>query len=92
MQGSALLTIAIAILGFGLFSRRLEGSFLTPPIAFVSLGFAAAGLGFLEAWGLDCIAALSTVHVLGSGPVGSGSGPGRCCPRPGCCLQFPRPS
>ena len=42
--------IASAVLAFGLVSRRIEGSVLTPPLAFVALGMVLApgGLGVLE--------------------------------------------
>jgi NhaP-type Na+/H+ or K+/H+ antiporter len=42
--------IASAVLAFGLVSRRIEGSAMTPPLAFVALGMALApdGLGLLD--------------------------------------------
>ncbi|MBZ0113210.1 MAG: cation:proton antiporter [Thermoanaerobaculia bacterium] len=68
MNGPALITIAIAILGFGLVSRRLEDSFVTPPIAFVALGLAATGLGFvdfhIDESSLDLLAELTLVIIL----------------------------
>lgn len=50
MSTSAFLVVAIAILGFGLISRRLQKSVLTPPMAFVALGWLVSeqGLGLLH--------------------------------------------
>ena len=45
MEGPTLAVIALGILLFGVVSRRAERSVLTPPIFFVALGLAAAGLG-----------------------------------------------
>lgn len=50
MDGTALLTIALLVLGFGLVSRRLDGSVITPPMVFVAAGLAAGphALGLIE--------------------------------------------
>ncbi|ANM30449.1 hypothetical protein ABI59_14025 [Acidobacteria bacterium Mor1] len=50
MQITTFAVLALAVLLFGLVSRRAERSILTPPIAFVALGALAgmSGLGWLE--------------------------------------------
>lgn len=50
MSNLAFLVVAFAILGFGLISRRLQKSLLTPPMAFVALGWLVSGqeLGLLD--------------------------------------------
>ena len=47
---SQLIILAAVALTFGLFSRRLEATLLTPPMLFVGLGmlFASEGLGWLN--------------------------------------------
>ena len=54
-----LAVLAIVVFAFGLVSRRLEGTFLTAPIAFVAAGIllGPAGLGLVE-FGLDSHAVL----------------------------------
>jgi len=45
MEGPVLVLVAVAILAFGVISRRAESTPLTPPIFFVALGMLVAGLG-----------------------------------------------
>ncbi len=44
--------LAAALLVFGLFSRRLQGTFLTVPMVFVAAGLVAGGAGLIEITGL----------------------------------------
>ena len=44
--------LAAALLVFGLFSRRLQGTFLTAPMVFVAAGLVAGGAGLIEITGL----------------------------------------
>ncbi|MDA8020761.1 MAG: cation:proton antiporter [Thermoanaerobaculia bacterium] len=48
METLTLVVIGGAILGFGLVSRKIERSFLSAPIVFVSVGWAASELGVLH--------------------------------------------
>ena len=48
MEGPTLVLVAVAILVFGVISRRTESTALTPPIFFVALGMLVAGLGILH--------------------------------------------
>lgn len=43
---SSLIIVAVGILGFGLVSRRLEVTVLTPPLLFTAFGFALSDSGF----------------------------------------------
>ena len=45
MESVGIVVVAFAILAFGLFSRRLQSSFLTPPMIFVALGVAIGPIG-----------------------------------------------
>ena len=47
MQPELLASFAVALLAFGVVSRRLERGFLTPPMVFVALGIAMGQLGWL---------------------------------------------
>jgi NhaP-type Na+/H+ or K+/H+ antiporter len=46
MESVGLVVVAVAVLTFGLFSRRLQSSILTPPMMFVVLGVVIGPLGF----------------------------------------------
>ncbi|MEO1365748.1 MAG: cation:proton antiporter [Acidobacteriota bacterium] len=48
MEGQILVLVAVAILAFGVISRRAESTALTPPIFFVGLGLLVAGLGWVD--------------------------------------------
>ncbi len=48
MHSLALLIVAAGILGFGLISKRVQASILTPPLAFAALGLLVARSGLLE--------------------------------------------
>ncbi|MEM8993196.1 MAG: cation:proton antiporter [Acidobacteriota bacterium] len=48
MEGQILVLVAVAILAFGVISRRAESTVLTPPIFFVGLGLLVAGLGLVH--------------------------------------------
>jgi NhaP-type Na+/H+ or K+/H+ antiporter len=45
MESVGIVVVAFAVLVFGLFSRRLQSSFLTPPMIFVALGVAIGPIG-----------------------------------------------
>ncbi len=57
MHSLAFVVIALGILGFGLISRRVQTSVLTPPIVFVALGLVVSGI-------LDLDVGESLVHTL----------------------------
>ena len=46
MTGHAVFVVAIAIFGFALISRRVEGSSFTPPMLFAAIGFLMASNSF----------------------------------------------
>ncbi|MEM6792557.1 MAG: cation:proton antiporter [Acidobacteriota bacterium] len=48
MEGPVLVTVAVAILAFGVISRRAERTALTPPIFFVALGLGAQAFGLVH--------------------------------------------
>jgi len=56
-----LIWIALFVLGYGLVSRRLERTMVTPPMVFVLLGLLFGG-GSLAALGMD--ADQRVIHVL----------------------------
>ena len=56
-----LMWIALFVLGYGLVSKRLEGTMVTPPMVFVVLGLLFGG-GSLESLGMD--ADQRVIHVL----------------------------
>jgi NhaP-type Na+/H+ or K+/H+ antiporter len=62
MDISAILVVAALIVGFGLVSRRLDGSVVTPPMVFVATGLAVGphALGWIEVTESE-----TTLHVLG---------------------------
>ena len=66
----ALTAIAVAILGFGLVSRRAQAGILTPPLAFVAFGIALGPIGLdlvgydLEHGIIHALAELTLVLVL----------------------------
>ena len=70
MNPVAVLTIAIALLAFGLVSRRIQGSMLTGPMLFAALGFAVGpdGVGLVPIHvtheGLHLLAEITLILVL----------------------------
>ncbi len=59
MHSLALLIVAVGILGFGLISKRVQTTILTPPLVFAALGLLVAGSGLLELDVSD-----SSIHLL----------------------------
>ena len=68
MDVAPLAIVATGILTYGLISRRAESTVLTPPIFFVGVGLAAAGLGLvhghLDGHLLHLLAEVTLVLVL----------------------------
>ncbi len=69
-QLTALVAVAVAILAFGLVSRRAQAGILTPPLAFVAFGMVLGPIGFdlvgydLEHGIIHALAELTLVLVL----------------------------
>jgi len=61
VDSKMLIWIALFVLGYGLVSRRLERTMVTPPMVFVLLGLLFGG-GSLAALGMD--ADQRVIHVL----------------------------
>ncbi len=63
---SQLIILAAVALTFGLFSRRLEATLLTPPMLFVGLGmlFASEGLGWLNLGTTELVDRLAEVTLI----------------------------
>lgn len=66
MDGTDLTVLAVAVLGYAVFSRRLHGSVVTPAMVFVAVGLAVggSGLGWIDAEvSLDAVQALTTATL-----------------------------
>jgi len=70
MTGHAVFVVAIAIFGFALISRRVEGSSFTPPMLFAAIGFLMASNSFgstpfdIDHHAIQLIAEFTLIMVL----------------------------
>lgn len=68
VDSTALISLALFVLAFGLVSRRIESSIITAPMVFVAVGGLIAATGALpldvEPWVLDLLAETTLVLVL----------------------------
>ncbi len=66
MEPSVLASFAVALLAFGVVSRRMERGVVSPPMVFLGLGFALGRLGWLDAGSglVDGLTELTLVLVL----------------------------